>query len=378
MSVQGQQSDEKIEDQVASESTYMMEDGIVASANEDGSVDIVVPEDIDNPEVADAFISKLTPDQLKDFEKNFLNKKEEGSDKGATDGDPDPEVSASVAPSSDQEVEQQGLPAEIFAALEPAQQNYIKQLEEKVQIAGDYADKAAMDGLEKLLSDPVVSNRLKVLLGQEKDVVMEGLGQFMDPRSLHNLRLDFDMDPVGSSQRLSTHVAKLIDAARSSERAVFQQEHQRKEGARLYEAELQKVASSDKALASSLPVSDPKHPLAKFQTWLKENEKNVNLVGLGGPETYALYLHKTGQKTGLDSSVASRSRQETLKAIGKAKSQAATTLGRTAQPANASQTSSMGVDIKRFRTDDDYAQAMWQQHGGDPKMAKALMSMATE
>jgi hypothetical protein len=338
------------------------------SVGDDGALNVDVPEDEAEFE---KFYESLPPDLKKQFNEDFKDEidPEAAQPEGNNQGDVEGGESSSEVNDLTHNIDQQA-----YDALPDEVKTYVDDIKTRLDNLANYENEDYRKGLDNFLQDPVVSQRYKELTGQADASASLTSEQLFSVDNLTQLGLDFDFDKENSAAKLQGIMTQAIRQAETRVHDHYRSENAQRDYKSKLEGELQKIQTIDDSLASDLDFGDPKHPMKEFMDWLLENEKNINLVNIGGVDTYKLYMAKTGKEV---PDVASTVRKDVVRNIAKAKSTAARTLPRNMKSSTDGDREIVhGIDVQKFKTDESYAQAIYEQHGHDPAMLKTLRSMS--
>ena len=329
----------------------------------------------DDPDEFDEFYASLSDEERKSLDAYLDGQEIEDIDPEAAqpmdneeegDGNKDPEGQPELTHDISQE-QYDKLPSEV--------KEYLDSTREKLNKFESEYGEGFQKNLEEFLNDPVVNYRMQVLSGKIQDPASDINEKFLSNSALNKLNIDFDLDPNGSMNRLKSHLASAIMESQQGVHQHYQLEKSQNEYQDKIKGEFSKIQELDNSLKSDLDYSDSNHPMNGFISWLIENEKNINLVNIGGVETYKLYMAKTGKEINSEANV----RKEVVRNIAKAKSNAAKTLPKSVHSqGNSDRKIVHGIDVDKFRNDENYQERIYMEHGDNAKMRKLLNSFIYE
>jgi hypothetical protein len=326
----------------------------------------------DDPDEFDKFYEELSDEERESLDKHLQTLDEEEVETEPAQATDDNETDGAIEdPEGQPEIEHQ-ISQQQYDSLPEEVKSYLDDTKSKLDEMNKSYGTEYQEGMKRFMDDPVVAERMKQLAGQEEDPNMTLTEKYLSDEGLANLKLDFDFDKAGSIDRIR---ALVLNATRDAEVRVHDQYKVRDMQSQYQDqvrGEFTKIQDLDESLKSELDYGDPSHPMNGFVKWLVENESNINLVNIGGVETYKLYLAKTGQEV---PDAAVNARKEVVSNIARAKSQAARTIPKSIKSQGASDRKIVhGIDVERFKTDETYMDSIYDKHGDNPQMLKVLNS----
>ncbi len=333
-----------------------------------GEIDVNVPED---PDEFDEFYESLTPEQRKDFDKNLAD---DDTDPEAAQPEGEEETDLESESPEGQEELTHEMSQKEYDSLSEGSQEYVDSLKTRLEALAQFEDKEYQAGLGKILEDPVVSNRIQQLNGKGPQVDIEK--QFFSNDAIKALKLDFDFDARGSMNRLKQFVQTAVSSATGQIHDNYQSQNKQREYNTKLEDELRSIQELDSSLKSDLKYNDSNHPMSEFMGWLVKNQTSIDVLNIGGVDTYKLFLSKTGKEVHDN---VTETTKKVVRNVARAKSKFARTIPKTTHSKSSSaKTIVHGIDVERFKSDEDYQERMYDQYSDSQQMIRVLNRWAFE
>ena len=253
-----------------------------------------------------------------------------------------------------------------FESLSPETQEKLDGFLAKIKDSSDFIKDDFKVAYGRFMEDPFIQARIDAKNGKFSPQVVDTVKSLEGNKTYQGIVANLEPAQVAQLNKvISEQISGAMQVAELGSEQKFQNRTK-------VQGEIQAIMNLDKDLQTDKDFSDPEHPLADFFNWYLENSANINLLAIGGPATYSLYLQKTGK---MDSALKTAERRgagnatRILRNAGKT----ATTLNAGVKSTdNKASTNAYGVDEERFKKDLAYQNLVFEKYSDDPKV-RALM-----
>ena len=350
------------------------------TTSKDGAVEFNPPSD---PADYRAFIKDLPYEVSKAIEDGTLSEKvlsEPGGDldSGISDSDESSDSSDTDGNDAAQVVAWEGfdsfgIPEAEFNKLSPETQESFDKFFEENKAYAAYMDPKFHEAFNNFMADPVIAQRVALKQGEqipEYDIATE---DFSKNKALSDVFKALG----GVDSKQSQSLLKVFKEALHSSTSSLQNSIQQKSEIRqALTKELDAIVALDETLKSDLPYNDPKSPLSDFLTWYQENRKNIDLLGIGGPNTYSLYLQATGKIQNAIQGAVNRGSQNVTRKLRNISNEAKTLPKGKGHTKTEQSVNKFGIDESKFKSDFAYQKKIYNKYSSDPKMRALMESWA--
>lgn len=257
-----------------------------------------------------------------------------------------------------------GIPKSQFDKLSPEIQEKLDNHFAGLKEASKFVNPKFREAFQAFSEDPFVQARIAHKNGEFSNEVIQKSIQIENNPAFKNILSSLD---EGQSRQLVQLMREQLSGA--IQLGEIKSEEGYKVRSRVTD-EINKITNLDDSLKTTKSIDDPEHPLADFFKWYLENNKNINMLNIGGPETYSLYLQKTGKMNSALQTAEKRGAGNATRILRNASRNAVTMpSGKGNETPNQNlNLNQYGVDINRFKSDYAYQSSVFDKFGHDPKM----------